>query len=306
MDFLKKMAELGITQGVPTDVEFYSTGIQELDYLINAKGGGIPKGRITEIFGEYSSGKSALAYSIIGAAQKEGKKCLFANVEGTLDFNFATKLFGVQAEKTMVMTCDMAEDYLVGIEKVIEGRAVDIIVVDSIEALVPKAETEADYKDALMGVRAKLLNRFCRRSVPLLRDSEIALVVLNQSRIDFMSGFETTPGGKALKFYSSLRLHLQKASKIKQGEEIKGTQTRIKVEKNKVGQPFGTLLIDFLWEKGFDATADWVGLALGAGKVERKGNTYFYKNEKIGVGLSGVRAFLQTKPELMEAIKAEL
>ena len=251
----------------------------------------------------YSSGKPSLFCTLLASAQKQNLICLFANVEATLNYAFAEKL-GVDMQKLLVLDCDFAKEYLNAIEKAVMEKAVDVIILDSVEALEPIAEKESDYDQALMGLRARMLSRFFRKIIPSLKKTKIVLVFVNQSRRDFVTQMEFTPGGRALKFYSSLRLQLKKTFGLKSGEKLIGYEIVAKVEKNKCANPGGAVELKFFFDSGFSVEADLLENGLAKGVLKKEGITLYFGEIKVGVGMAKAREFLKANQEIMEQIAA--
>jgi recombination protein RecA len=280
-----------------------STGLPSLDWAIGI--GGIPRGRISEIVGDKSTGKTTLAMTMIATAQKKGLKCVFADVENALNFKKAESL-GVDLENLTVMHGSYGEEYLNEIEDMIRNEKVDLIIVDSVDALSPKEEIESKVGDRIIGAKARMIGTFCRKVIEPLRKNNVALVLLNQTRVNIMQGFEYTPGGKALEFYKSLQIKLRPVVQLKQGERIVGIKIKAKITKNKLGDPFGEIETNLLFASGFNAAADLIDTALKAEVITKQGNTLYFGKIKLGVGAPKARAYLEANPEIAAAVKARL
>lgn len=283
--------------------EAISTGLPALDWIIGI--GGVPRGRITEIMGDKSTGKTTLAMTLIRTAQGKGFRCVFADVENALNFKKA-KALGVDLEKLTVLHASYGEEYLDHIEELVREGGADLIVVDSVDALTPREEIENTMEQRTIGAKARMIGKFCRKIISPLREKKIALVLLNQTRMNVMTGFEVTPGGKALEFYKSLQIKLRQTMALKQGERTIGIKVKARITKNKLGDPFGEIETNLLFANGFDAAADLIDTALKAGVIEKKGNTLFFGKIKLGVGAPKVRAYFDANPEMAEAVKQKL
>ena len=263
-----------------------STGVPAIDDIV--ENGGFPRGHITEIFGKPASGKTSLVLTFLSSAQKQGFKCYFANVERSVNYTRAQNL-GIDLKKLNVIEGDIGEDYLSAIEKLCEDPQ-NVIVVDSLDALDPKADAEASIENRMMMVKAKLFSNFCRRVVPRLAKSKATLVCVNQLRASIGWGAkETTPGGEAFKYYAVLRLKMKEVNRLTQGENDIGRQFRAYVYTSKVGTPFKKLEIDFFWNTGFDMKRDELAKGLADGTITKVGNTYFAKDRKLGIGKEQAR-----------------
>lgn len=280
-----------------------STGLPALDWAIGI--GGVPRGRITEIVGDKSSGKTTLAMTMIRTAQKAGFRCVFADVENALNFQKAKDL-GVDLDELTVLHASYGEEYLDAIENMaIEGK-VDLIILDSVDALIPKDDLESKMDERTIGAKARMIGKFCRKVIIPLRKQQIALVLLNQTRFNFMQGFEFSPGGKALEFYKSLQIKLKQTMALKQGENTIGIKIKARITKNKLAAPYGEVETNLLFATGFNADADLIDTAIKAGIITKQGNTLFFGKIKLGVGAPKARKYLELNPEVAESIKQKL
>lgn len=283
-----------------------STGSVSLD--IAAGIGGIPRGRITEIFGPESSGKTTLALHIIAEAQKAGGKAAFIDAEHALDPEYASNL-GVDIDELVVSQPDTGEQALEICEMLVRSNAIDVVVVDSVAALVPKAEIQGEMGDSHVGLQARLMSQALRKLAGALNKSNTAAIFINQLRekIGIMFGNpETTTGGRALKFYSSMRLDVRRVESIKIGDQAIGNRTRVKVVKNKVAPPFKQAEFDIMYGKGISREGDVLDCAAENGLVEKAGSWYSYKGERIGQGRENVKQYFVEHPEAMAGLEAEL
>ena len=286
-----------------------STGLPELDWAIGI--GGIPRKRITEIYGHKSSGKTTLGLKLIQTAQVNGFTCVYADAENALDFKRAKEL-GVNLDELIVLHGDYGEEYLDEIEKLIREGKHALIVVDSVDALQPRKLLEATSDDtsagSLVGRQAKMMGGFLRRIIVPLRKKSVALVLLNQIRTSVMGqAFEYTPGGRALEFYTSVRIKLNQSAGIKEGEKITGIKIKARITKNKIAPPFNEMETSLMFDTtGFSATADLLDTALRAGVLTRKGPSIFHGERRLAVGAAKTRKFLEGNPDVAEQIRAEI
>ena len=284
------------------DVEAISTGCLSLDMALGV--GGVPKGRIIEVFGPESSGKTTLALHIVAECQKNGGKAAFIDAENALDPEYAKNL-GCNAEDLLVSQPDSGEQALDILQKLLETAALDVIVIDSVAALVPKAELDGQIGDVTVGLQARLMSQALRKLSGPINKSRTCVVFINQIRekIGVMFGSpETTPGGRALKFYSSVRLDIRRIAAIKEGTDMTGNRTRVKVVKNKVAPPFKMTEFDIMYGKGISYAGDLLDLALQGGVVEKMGSWFSYKGEKIAQGREKVKTLLETDDKLMKSV----
>ena len=288
------------------DVEAISTGCLSLDMALGV--GGVPKGRIIEVFGPESSGKTTLALHIVAECQKNGGKAAFIDAENALDPEYAKNL-GCNAEDLLVSQPDSGEQALDILQKLLETAALDVIVIDSVAALVPKAELDGQIGDVTVGLQARLMSQALRKLSGPINKSRTCVVFINQIRekIGVMFGSpETTPGGRALKFYSSVRLDIRRIAAIKEGTDMTGNRTRVKVVKNKVAPPFKMTEFDIMYGKGISYAGDLLDLALQGGVVEKMGSGVSYKGEKIAQGREKVKTLLETDDKLMKSVLSDV
>lgn len=296
--------KLGNRQAV--DVEAISTGSLGLDIALGI--GGLPRGRVIEIFGPESSGKTTLTLHVIAEAQKAGGTCAFIDAEHALDPVYAAKL-GVKTHDLLLSQPDTGEQALEIADTLIRSGAIDVIVIDSVAALVPKAEIEGEMGDSHMGLQARLMSQALRKLTANLARSNAMIIFINQIRmkIGVMFGSpETTTGGNALKFYSSVRLDIRRTGAIKDKEDVVGNQTRVKVVKNKVAPPFRTVEFDIMYGEGISKIGEIIDLGVKAELVEKSGSWFSYKGERIGQGRENVKKFLRANPVLCDEIEVQL
>ena len=288
------------------DVEAISTGCLSLDIALGV--GGVPKGRIIEVFGPESSGKTTLALHIVAECQKNGGKAAFIDAENALDPEYAKNL-GCNADDLLVSQPDSGEQALDILQKLLETAALDVIVIDSVAALVPKAELDGQIGDVTVGLQARLMSQALRKLSGPINKSRTCVVFINQIRekIGVMFGSpETTPGGRALKFYSSVRLDIRRIAAIKEGTDMTGNRTRVKVVKNKVAPPFKMTEFDIMYGKGISYAGDLLDLALQGGVVEKMGSWFSYKGDKIAQGREKVKTLLETDEKLMKSVLSDV
>jgi recombination protein RecA len=288
------------------DVESVSTGSLSLDIALGI--GGLPRGRIIEIYGPESSGKTTLTLHIIAEAQKAGGTCAFIDAEHALDPVYAAKL-GVKTNDLLLSQPDTGEQALEIVDTLVRSGAIDVIVVDSVAALVPKAEIEGDMGDNHMGLQARLMSQALRKLTATVSRSNTIIIFINQIRmkIGVMFGSpETTTGGNALKFYSSVRIDIRRIGSIKDKEDVVGNQTRVKIVKNKVAPPFKTVEFDIMYGEGISKTGEIIDLGVRAEIIEKSGSWFAYQGERIGQGRENVKKFLKDNPEIGNKIETEL
>ena len=288
------------------DIESISTGSVSLDIACGI--GGLPKGRIIEIFGPESSGKTTLALQVIAEAQKEGGKAAFIDAEHALDPVYA-KNIGVNIDELLVSQPDTGEDALEITEMLIRSGALSVVVIDSVAALVPKSEIEGDMGDSHVGQQARLMSQALRKLTGVANKTGTMVIFINQLRekIGVMFGNpETTTGGRALKFYSSIRLDVRRIESIKMGDNVIGNRTRVKVVKNKVAPPFKMTEFDIMYGEGISRAGDILDCATEAGILEKSGSWYSYQGERIGQGRENVKTYLKERPELMNSLEAQI
>ncbi|MEA1986244.1 MAG: recombinase RecA [Candidatus Marinimicrobia bacterium] len=293
-------------ESIVSKIDTVSTGCLSLNVAIGI--GGIPKGRITEIYGPESSGKTTLALHCIAEAQKAGGNAAFIDAEHALDIGYAKNL-GVNINDLLVSQPGSGEEALEITETLVRSNAIDIIVIDSVAALTPKSEIEGNMGDSQMGVQARLMSQALRKLTGAVSKSNIAVVFINQIRMKIGVVFgnpETTTGGRALKFYTSLRLEIRRVTSIKDGENVVGNRTRVKVVKNKVAPPFKKAEFDIMYGKGISYTGDVLDLAVALDIVEKSGSWYSYGKEKIGQGREKTKLFFEENPEVLTKVANEV
>ena len=288
------------------DVEATSTGSLGLDIALGI--GGLPKGRIIEIYGPESSGKTTLTLHVVAEEQKKGGVCAFVDAEHALDPQYAKKL-GVDLNELLISQPDTGEQALEIVDTLVRSGAVSLIVIDSVAALVPKSEIEGDMGDMQMGSQARLMSQAMRKLTASIGRSNCMVIFINQIRmkIGVMFGSpETTTGGNALKFYASVRLDIRRIGSIKDKDEIVGNSTRVKVVKNKVSPPFKEVEFDIMYGEGISKTGELVDLGVKAGVVEKSGSWYSYGDERIGQGRENAKIFLKSNPAVALAIEDKI
>jgi recombination protein RecA len=296
---------LGNDEPLP-DIAAISTGALSLDLALGV--GGVPRGRITEIYGPESSGKTTLALHIIAEAMKKGGIAAFIDAEHALDIGYARKL-GVKTDDLLVSQPDTGEQALEIAEMLVRSGAIDVLVVDSVAALVPKAEIEGDMGDSHMGLQARLMSQALRKLTAIISKSHTSVIFINQIRMKIGVMFgnpETTTGGNALKFYASVRMDIRKIAALKQGNDVIGSRTRVKVVKNKVAPPFREVEFDILYGEGISRTGDVLDLAVDRNIVDKSGAWFSYCGDRIGQGRENSRIFLNEHPVMLAEIEAKL
>src|SRR5882757_2293707 len=286
------------------DVDTVPTGSLGLDIALGI--GGLPRGRVVEIYGPESSGKTTLALHCLAEAQKKGGICAFIDAEHALDPVYARKL-GVNIDELLISQPDTGEQALEICDTLVRSGAVDVLVIDSVAALVPKAELEGEMGDALPGLQARLMSQALRKLTASINKSNTMVIFINQIRmkIGVMYGSpETTTGGNALKFYASVRLDIRRIGAIKEREEVVGNQTRVKVVKNKLAPPFKMVEFDIMYGEGISKTGELVDLGVKAGVVEKSGAWFSFGGERIGQGRENTKAFLKANPDIAAKIEA--
>jgi recombination protein RecA len=294
---------LGEGMALP-EVTVIPTGSLALDIALGC--GGFPRGRVVEIYGPESSGKTTLALSTIAEAQRRGGVCAFVDAEHALDVSYAKKL-GVRTDDLLVSQPDNGEQALEIADMLVRSGAIDIVVVDSVAALVPKAEIEGEMGDQHVGLQARLMSQALRKLTGTINKSNTLVVFINQIRMKIGVMFgnpETTTGGNALKFYASQRLDIRRVGAIKQGEKTVGNRTKVKVVKNKLAPPFREVEFDIMYGEGISKEGDLVDLGAEAGVVEKSGAWFAYNGERIGQGRENVKEFLRSHPEVAASIEA--
>jgi recombination protein RecA len=288
------------------DIEAVSTGSIGLDVALGI--GGLPKGRVIEIYGPESSGKTTLTLQVVAEAQKTGGTAAFVDAEHALDPSYAEKL-GVNVDELLVSQPDTGEQALEITDMLVRSGAVDVIVVDSVAALTPKAEIEGEMGDSHMGLQARLMSQALRKLTGNIKRSNAMVIFINQIRmkIGVMFGSpETTTGGNALKFYSSVRLDIRRIGAIKKGDEVIGNQTRVKVVKNKVSPPFKQAEFEILYGEGISQEGEIIDLGVQHGIVDKAGSWYSYGDDRIGQGKENVREYLKANPEVADEIEGKI
>lgn len=301
-----KGAIMNLGENAHLKVDAISTGSLSLDLALGI--GGLPRGRVVEIYGPESSGKTTLALTTIAQAQKNGGTAAFIDAEHALDPDYAKKL-GVQLDDLLISQPDNGEQALEITETLVRSNALDVIVVDSVAALVPRAEIEGEMGDSMMGVQARLMSQALRKLTGVVSKSKTILIFINQIRmkIGIMFGNpETTTGGNALKFYSSVRLDIRKKAALKKGEDNVGNHVAVKVVKNKVAPPFKTAEFDVMFGYGIDYEGEIIDLGIKYDIIDKAGSWLSYGEDKLGQGKEGARAFFKENPKLTEQIKTEI
>jgi recombination protein RecA len=292
--------------GAARDIESISTGSLGLDIALGI--GGLPRGRVIEIYGPESSGKTTLTLQVIAEAQKLGGTAAFVDAEHALDPGYAEKL-GVNVDELLVSQPDTGEQALEITDMLVRSGSIDIVVVDSVAALTPKAEIEGDMGDSHMGLQARLMSQALRKLTGNIQRSNTMVIFINQIRMKIGVMFgnpETTTGGNALKFYSSVRMDIRRIGAIKKGDEILGNETRVKVVKNKMAPPFKKAEFQILYGEGISREAELIDLGVEHGFVEKSGAWYSYGSDRIGQGKDNVREFLKQNPDIANDIEAKL
>jgi recombination protein RecA len=285
------------------DIQVVSTGSLGLDIALGV--GGLPRGRVIEIYGPESSGKTTLTLQVIAEMQKQNGTCAFVDAEHALDIQYAQKL-GVNLQELLISQPDTGEQALEIVDSLVRSGAVDLIVIDSVAALTPKAELEGDMGDSLPGLQARLMSQALRKLTATIKKTNCMVIFINQIRmkIGVMFGSpETTTGGNALKFYASVRIDIRRTGTIKKGEEAIGNETKVKVVKNKVAPPFKTAEFDILFGEGISRHGEVIDLGVVARVIDKSGAWYAYNGEKIGQGRDNSREFLRENPELAHEIE---
>lgn len=288
------------------NIEVVSTGSLSLDLALGV--GGVPKGRVIEIFGPESSGKTTMTLHIVAEAQKTGGTCAFVDAEHALDPVYAEKL-GVDMDELLVSQPDTGEQALEITDMLVRSGAVDVVVVDSVAALTPKAEIEGDMGDSHVGLQARLMSQALRKLTGNIKRSNTVVIFINQIRMKIGVMFgnpETTTGGNALKFYSSVRLDIRRTGAIKKGDEVVGNETRVKVVKNKVAPPFRQATFEILYGEGVSREGEIIELGVAQGLIEKSGAWYSYNGDRIGQGKENVRNFLKENPDIARHVETQI
>ncbi len=297
---------LGNEEAMVKDVEAISTGSTSLDIALGV--GGLPRGRIIEIYGPESSGKTTLALHAVAEAQKKGGIAAFVDAEHALDVGYARKL-GVRTDDLLISQPDTGEQALEITETLVRSGAIDVLVIDSVAALVPRAELEGEMGDAHMGVQARLMSQALRKLTGTISKSSTIVIFINQIRMKIGVMFgnpETTTGGNALKFYASQRLDIRRIGAIKDGEQVIGNRTRVKVVKNKVAPPFKEVEFDIMYGVGISREGDLLDLASNENIVEKSGAWYSFDGERIGQGREQAKTFLREHPAILQKIEGQV
>jgi len=301
-----KGAIMRLGDGTVLDIETISTGSLGLDYALGV--GGIPRGRVSEVFGPEASGKTTLALHMIAEAQKAGGQAAFIDAEHALDAQYAQAL-GVNTEDLLVAQPDSGEQALDITETLVRSSAVDIIVVDSVAALTPRAEIEGEMGDSHMGLQARLMSQALRKLTAITAKSHTSIVFINQIRMKIGVMFgnpETTTGGNALKFYTSCRLDIRRIAAIKDGQEVIGNRTRVRVVKNKVAPPFRDCEFDIIYGQGISVHGELLDMAVERNIIEKSGSWFSYEGNRLGQGRENARQFLQTNAEIFDEIMTKV
>ena len=288
------------------EIAVVSTGSLSLDLALGV--GGLPKGRVVEIFGPEASGKTTLALHAVAEVQKKGGIAAFIDAEHALDVHYAKRL-GVNTDDLLISQPDTGEQALEIAEILIRSNAVDVIVIDSVAALVPKAEIEGDMGDAHMGLQARLMSQALRKLTATISKSNSILIFINQIRMKIGVMFgnpETTTGGNALKFYASVRLDIRRMAAIKQGQDVIGSRTKVRIVKNKVAPPFKEVEFDLILGEGISREGDVLDLAVEKNIVEKSGTWYAYQGQRIGQGRENSKQFMKENPQILEQMEAEI
>ncbi len=288
------------------EVEAVSTGSISLDIALGI--GGLPRGRIVEVYGPESSGKTTLALHVVAEAQKKGGICAFVDAEHALDPGYARKL-GVDVDEMLISQPDTGEQALEIADTLVRSGAIDVLVIDSVAALVPRAELEGEMGDSHVGLQARLMSQALRKLTSSISKSNCLVIFINQIRLKIGVMFgspETTTGGNALKFYASVRLDIRRIGAIKVRDEVLGNQTRVKVVKNKMAPPFRSVEFDIMYGEGISKTGELLDLGVDAGIVEKSGSWFSHGGQRIGQGRENARTFLSDNAEIREAIETQI
>ena len=294
------------SKGIDEPIDVVSSGSLGLDLALGI--GGLPRGRIIEIYGPESSGKTTLALHVIAEAQKRGGTCAFVDAEHALDPGYARKL-GVDVDNLLISQPDAGEQALEIADTLVRSGAIDVLVVDSVAALVPRAELEGEMGDSHMGLHARLMSQALRKITGSVSRSNCILVFLNQIRMKIGVMFgnpETTTGGNALKFYASVRMEIRRIGQIKERDEVVGNQTRVKVVKNKMAPPFRQVEFDIMYGEGISKVGELLDLGVKAGVVEKSGAWFSYDSQRIGQGRENAKQFLRDHPDAANSIEAKV
>ncbi len=289
-----------------TDVDAVPTGCLSLDIALGING--VPRGRVIEIFGPEASGKTTLAQHIVAEVQKRGGIAAFVDAEHALDPDYAAKI-GINIKDMLISQPDTGEQALEIVETLVRSNAVDVVVIDSVAALVPQKEIEGDMGDSHMGLQARLMSQALRKLTGIIAKTKTVVIFINQIRIKigvFFGNPETTTGGTALKFYSSVRIEVRRAAQIKQGDKIIGNRVKAKVVKNKVAAPFKTCEFDIMYNEGISISGDLLDTGVTYGVISKSGNSYNYGDIKLGTGRENAKRFLKQDKKLMQEIRKKI
>jgi recombination protein RecA len=289
-----------------TDIDAIPTGSISLDIALGIKG--VPRGRIIEVYGPESSGKTTLAQHITAEVQKLGGTAAFIDAEHALDPDYARKI-GVDVDNLLISQPDTGEQALEILETLVRSNGVDVVVIDSVAALVPKAEIEGDMGDSHMGLQARLMSQALRKLTGIVSKTKTSVVFINQTRHKigvFFGNPETTTGGNALKFYSSVRIEVRRSAQIKQGDKVIGNRVKVKIVKNKVAAPFRTTIFDIMYNEGISVAGDLLDTGIEHKIINKAGNSYSFKGEKLGVGREKVKVFLKEHPKMIKEITEKI
>lgn len=288
------------------DVETIPTGSISLDLALGVNG--LPRGRVVEIFGSESSGKTTLALHVAANCQKMGGVAAFVDAEHALDPDYARRI-GVKIKDLLISQPDTGEQALEIVEALVRSGSIDLVVIDSVAALTPRAEIEGEMGQSHMGLQARLMSQALRKLTAIVAKSNTIVIFINQIRMKIGVVFgnpETTPGGKALKFYSSIRIELRRAAQIKQGDKLIGNRVKVKVVKNKVAPPFGAAEFDIMYNEGISYLGDLINVATEQKIIERAGSWYKYNGENLGAGLEAAKQYLKDNPKVVKIIVAQM
>jgi len=288
------------------EVDSVPTGCLSLDIILGI--GGVPRGRIVEIFGPEASGKTTLAQHIVAEVQRMGGVAAFVDAEHALDPDYAKKI-GVDTKELLISQPDTGEQALEIVETLVRSSAIDVVVIDSVAALTPKAEIEGDMGDSHMGLQARLMSQALRKLTAVISKSNTIVIFINQIRIKigvYFGNPETTTGGTALKFYSSVRIEVRRSAQIKQGDKVIGNRTKAKIVKNKVAAPFQACEFDIMYNEGISIAGDILDQGVANNVVTKSGNSYIYGEEKLGVGRENAKRYLKENPKMIKEIKKKV
>ncbi|MCB9798741.1 recombinase RecA [Candidatus Nomurabacteria bacterium] len=287
-------------------VDTVPTGSISLDIALGVRG--VPRGRIIEVFGPEASGKTTLAQHVVAEVQKQGGIAAFIDAEHALDPDYARKI-GVNVDNLLISQPDTGEQALEILETLVRSNAVDVVVIDSVAALVPKAEIEGNMGDSHMGLQARLMSQALRKLTGIVSKTKTVVIFINQTRMKigvFFGNPETTTGGNALKFYSSVRIEVRRSAQIKQGDKVIGNRVKVKIVKNKVAAPFRTTEFDIMYNEGISVSGDVLDVGVTHKVIHKSGNSYSFDEEKLGVGREKVKQYLRENPKTLEKIRKKI